>query len=857
MRRITSLVLVALLLVISIPFSAAADTALSHSYDAKNSTRYENEMIIYTYTNGYTGTNTYGYEVTVTNGVVTSVGGNNSYIPNNGFVVSGHGTAAEWLSANIIVGMKATYSDYPRTITFTVDADVYKNVIDNARKSAISAKEYAVNACLIYDENADARLSAAEIRYNKLSGSVSEAVSKELSAEYNAIAALYRERSATEYRGIWLRPTQTSVSAVESFVRKAYQSGINMISIETLYDCTMIYPVPSGSYFEQNPLFNGFDVLGAFADACHRYGIELHCWMPVFYSGDTASKNWSRSVAAKKPEWALTTNNGSMLYSDESTGMVFLNPGIPAVQDFLADTYTYILNKYDIDGFQLDYIRYRDRTGNDDYGYDATTIARFKEAYPQYRNYSITYNSNSMYWNSWVNFRASLVGDFVQRMRGLIDSVSPNVILSADVGPDPNSSYSAYYQNSTYWLTQGWLDMIHPMAYGEGYESYMQKFFNCIESGCIVVPGLGIFMDEFDAQDMVDQTKKMIDIGCAGVVYFEAETFNSKGCGKLLSETLFTEWALPPALNNANTIVAEAERYKERLDKAYDSGKIDWQTQNDLTWIANQAISAAKNENAAAAAEWTADLKATTISRLADSDLRANLVKNANNANEAALRDNGIDVYTEKEEIDDSIPSDAVGVAQLIIDKVNGEITGEDSSLITDPSKMANYNVKYAYVMLLKPVGYLQNVYEIVEAKQNIGAATSFKTAITPGMLVAAFHTDNVGSGLARRDLAKSLKVGTHLVLYGVDVSTGGFTSLNPMLYVYSGDVTPPVVDPDMDCDVNADGVVDMFDYLIVKSVYFEVPGVNSADAARSDVNKDGVVDMFDYLLVRTAYFQS
>lgn len=857
MKRITSVILVALLLIISIPFSTSAATQYSYSFDALNSTRRENQMIIYTFSGEYTGTNAYGYEVVVTNGVVTSVGGNNNRIPQNGFVVSGHGTAGEWLSANIIVGMKASYSASTYTITFTVDNDVYKYMVDAARQNALAAREYASTACLVYDENAGARLSAAETKYNQLPSTVSEAVAKELSAEYNAVAALYREREASEYRGLWLRPTQTSDSAVETFVRKAYQSGINLICIETLYDCTMIYPQPSGSYFEQNPLFNGFDVLGSFVETCHRYGIELHCWMPVFYSGDTKSTNWSRSVAAKKPEWALTTNNGSMLYSNESTGMVFLNPGIPAVQDYLAETYTYILNKYDIDGFQLDYIRYRDRTNTDDYGYDSTTVSRFKEAYPQYRNTSITYNTNSMYWESWVNYRASLVGDFVQRMRVLIDTVAPNVILSADVGPNPTSAYNSYYQNSTYWLTQGWLDMIHPMAYGEGYENEMYRFFNCIESGCLVIPGMGIFMDEFDAQDMVDQTIAMVDAGCAGVIYFEAESFYAKNCGSLLSETLFTEWAVPPALNNANTIVAEVQRYRERLDKALDAKQIDASAHNDLTWIANQAIDAAKNENAAAAQIWTEDLRDSTIRRLSDSNIRAGLVRNANNANEAALRDNGIDVYTEREEIDDSIPSDAVGVAQLIIDKVNGELTGEDSTLITNPSQMSDYNVKYAYVMLLKPVGYLQNVYEIVEAKQNTGNAANFRTALSSGMLVAAFHTDNTGSGAARRDLAKSLKVGSHLVLYGVDVSVGGFTSLNPMLYVYSGEVTPPVVEPDMDCDVNADGVVDMFDYLVVKSVYFEVPGVNAADAARSDINKDGVVDMFDYLLVRTAYFNS
>ncbi len=57
--------------------------------------------------------------------------------------------------------------------------------------------------------------------------------------------------------------------------------------------------------------------------------------------------------------------------------------------------------------------------------------------------------------------------------------------------------------------------------------------------------------------------------------------------------------------------------------------------------------------------------------------------------------------------------------------------------------------------------------------------------------------------------------------------------------------------------DVDGDGVVDMFDYGIVRSIYFEIEGFDLEAYPAADVDGDGVVDMFDYLIVKTAYFNS
>ena len=64
-----------------------------------------NQLIVYTKEYGSrTGTNEFGSEAVVINGRVTQLNGADSIIPYNGFVISGHGSAKNWINENITIG---------------------------------------------------------------------------------------------------------------------------------------------------------------------------------------------------------------------------------------------------------------------------------------------------------------------------------------------------------------------------------------------------------------------------------------------------------------------------------------------------------------------------------------------------------------------------------------------------------------------------------------------------------------------------------------------------------------------------------------------------------------------------------
>jgi len=97
--------------------SAASDTVTvagqTHAVNGTNIYRATDYLVRYTPAQGATtGTNQYGYEAAVINGVVTTAqdGVGNMAIPSNGYVLSGHGTSRTWLKTYAKVGATVVYN---------------------------------------------------------------------------------------------------------------------------------------------------------------------------------------------------------------------------------------------------------------------------------------------------------------------------------------------------------------------------------------------------------------------------------------------------------------------------------------------------------------------------------------------------------------------------------------------------------------------------------------------------------------------------------------------------------------------------------------------------------------------------
>lgn len=553
-----------------VPVAASLFYSMSNNIRGVNISRSEDSIVVYNKNGSTTGTNEWGYEVIVTNGIVTSLGGNNNTIPDgeNSFVVSGHGEASSWIQKNICLGMRVTYDESAKTINFKYDEEA---AISEMQMRLDELSDYYETALKRYDyfdytaaksalDKLASDLNAAKTAYESKGDSLA------LVDAYEAFASVadelelsMSESRPVEYRGVWIRPTDTSAEEVDATVQELYDNGINMICIETLYNNTMIMPMPEDSLFEVNPAFAHYDMLQAYIDSCHKRGMELHLWLPVFHIGTIGTPNDSLSVGAKKPEWLSLSNTGKSYEIHDNFYM--LDPGNQEVQDYLLLTYQYILETYDVDGLQLDYIRYGARSSSADMGYNQAALDEFEEEYGQ----RPTYNQAAPYWNAWVEFRAQYITDFVGRVRKLIDAVNPDVLLGADVVSNAEDGVSYYYQDWTQWLENGWLDILFPMSYGYGHEeNTINQVEKCGDNAFLAV-GLGIYMADLDAEVMQEQTSYNTSVDAEGSVYFEATAYLSKGTGKLLKKGAYATNAITPTYDKMAAAKAQLEYAKGRL----------------------------------------------------------------------------------------------------------------------------------------------------------------------------------------------------------------------------------------------------------------------------------------------------
>ena len=534
---------------------------LTTDFTNMNGARYENNLIIYTAKGSNTKTNEYGYEVIVTGGIVTAVGGNNSKVPSvtGSFVVSGHGTAAEWLRNNVIVGMGCSYDVSGKKVTFVFNAEsMVKGLslaIEQAKKSVEEAKK--LYRYMDYDafdkgmKEAEKKLSDAEKAYKK---NKNEAAFASACDEINAILTANKvtESYTVQYRGAWLRPSQKSAAEVDAFVQKLYEQGINTVCVEGIFDCSVIFNVPEGSLIPHNPAFN-YDVLQAYIDACHKRGMECHLWMAIYHVANFGNKNYNISLAKKKPEWIAKDETGN---PDNENRFCMIDPANEEARAYQVSFYKHIIKNYDIDCFELDYIRYAVRTEHD-YGYTDAAIKGFQK---EYNTTAVpTFDVTASYWVDWCQFRKDSISKLVKAVREMINEVNPDVILAADVVADPSQAGVYNYQDYLRWEKEGWLDVLHPMAYGDGFDDAIKEQIASGGDQCGVAVGLGVFMDELDAAAMARQACRDNDLNAMGEIYFEASAYLADKAGAALLQGCYKNAAIPPFLDRDASIKASLE----------------------------------------------------------------------------------------------------------------------------------------------------------------------------------------------------------------------------------------------------------------------------------------------------------
>ncbi|MEU5366840.1 family 10 glycosylhydrolase [Streptomyces sp. NPDC005925] len=441
------------------------------------------QLIAYTpaYGSPTTGTNQYGTDVVVENGRITSIGGSDRAIPANGFVLSGHGAAGQWLSEHSSLGAKAeTTAD---AVTITVDAEARVRRAELARDDARLRLAASRKGCVEFPEQqvdegiATADRLIADARAALAAGDESRATGLAGQASQTAAAAADRTRESrpVEGRGLWVRPTETTPEAIRATLDSIDRAGFNMVFLETVWQGYTIFPsdaARAAGIDPQRPEMKGFDPLQVWVDEAHERGIELHAWVHTFFVG-VDSAGGPGPVLTAHPEWAAVEredvgSNGPRP-SRQEPGYYFVDPAMPQPRAYIRSVFEEVLDDYAVDGLHLDYIRYPVSQPYDaSFSYSDYSRQAFEKEYGV-DPYALT--PDDPQWEQWDAWRERNITTFVASVRDMQERVKPKTALSAAVFADPVDGLKKKFQNWGAWVDAGYMDFLTGMSFGSSPES--------------------------------------------------------------------------------------------------------------------------------------------------------------------------------------------------------------------------------------------------------------------------------------------------------------------------------------------------------------------------------------------------
>ena len=265
------------------------------------------------------------------------------------------------------------------------------------------------------------------------------------------------------YAPTWDVNTQSSCDSV---ITNAKARNVNAVFVEVRgradayyypnrEDSTYPNNEPRGQLYSISP--SDLDSLQYYIDRLHNAArrVEVHAWCTTFNTWHSATPPSSPNhVYNAHPLW-ITENKAGTTYTYANDAP--LDPGIPAVQDYLYNVFMDIVRNYDVDGIHFDYIRLL----SSDSGYDPAAKAQFQaETGWNYGTQNLAGELDEVY-KAW---RRDQISQLVQRVHDQTMLEKPWVEVSAFlVNFDDSVEYLG--QGYNWWVAHDAIDVLHPGCY--------------------------------------------------------------------------------------------------------------------------------------------------------------------------------------------------------------------------------------------------------------------------------------------------------------------------------------------------------------------------------------------------------
>ncbi len=294
-----------------------------------------------------------------------------------------------------------------------------------------------------------------------------------------------------------------------------------------------------------------YDPLQFMIDEAHKRGLELHAWVNTVRAlggNEPQIHEYEDHITKTHPHWTQKVNI-------DGTESYWLDPGLPEVRIYLSDVITEIAIYYDIDGIQLDFIRYPKGGIDDDFSYSLY--------------------GNNMSKDDWRRGNITSLVSFIKKELKDINpfiklGVTPIGIYKNNWSFSGMQGYEDVYQDSYTWLATNIIDYAAPQIYwniddNPKFERVARDWVNNSYGNNIVI-GIASYKD-----DVKPETSRMIEISrdlkASGVSFFRYSSikdqyFEQFNYVSLPAEMNWKTASIPAEPKKLNAAVTESESNK-------------------------------------------------------------------------------------------------------------------------------------------------------------------------------------------------------------------------------------------------------------------------------------------------------
>ena len=303
---------------------------------------------------------------------------------------------------------------------------------------------------------------------------------------------------------------------------KLKAAGINTVYFQVRTECDALY---KSSYEPWSYWLTGkqgqapkpyFDPLAFAISEAHSRGMELHAWFNPYRAVKTTGEYpiAKNHVTVLHPDWILDFKTYKML-----------NPGIPAVRDYIAKIVADVVRRYDVDGIHFD-----------DYFYPYTPkISNQDEA--TYKRYNGGIKDIDDWRRHNINQMVAEVYDTIQAINPHIKfGISPfGIVENKYAGTHGFESYKTIYCDPVTWLKDKTVDYVLPQLYWE-IGNHAADFSRLLPWWSSVVDGRQLYVGSFstkmagtdykgspsELENQIRLSRQIIKV--SGIVFFSSKS---------------------------------------------------------------------------------------------------------------------------------------------------------------------------------------------------------------------------------------------------------------------------------------------------------------------------------------------